>query len=193
MNYFDGLYALSEIAIHSNIPEGEIMKLSRFMNNKKVERIENDFPQLAKFIPYCDWYIIQGQNVLCIPAYIYDTYYATGLLPSLNNYDINPDTSKLEHWEYINPIMFQIHPETGFDFAKGFYPDCNLWNLFLSGCARMNYYEGKEVTLEQRIKYAIVEYMVRRPQFFTTEDFVENEILHRKYNKEKRDDFSRKV
>ena len=47
----------------------------------------------------------------------------------------------------------------------------------------MDYYEGKNVELEQRIKYAIVEYMIRRPQFFTTEDFVDNKILHKKYNK----------
>lgn len=84
--------------------------------------------------------------------------------------------------------MFEINPETNFDFAKKIFPNCNLWNLFLSGCARMDYYEGEDVTLEQRIKYAIVEYMIRRPQFFTTEDFVENEILHRKYKKEKIED-----
>ena len=58
-----------------------------------------------------------------------------------------------------------------------------IWDLFLSGSARMDYYEGKKTSLEQRIKYAIVEYMLKRPQFYTTEDFVDNEILHKKYNK----------
>ena len=186
MNYFDGLYTLIEIAINNNIPQNDMSVLVRLINNKEVEKIQEKFPKLAKFIPYCDWYIVQGKNMLCIPAYYYDTYQATGLLPNLENFDINPDVSKLEHWQYINPIMFEINPETGFEFAKNIYPDCNLWNLFLSGCARMNHYEGENIPLEQRIKYAIVEYMIRRPQFFTTEDFVENEILHKKYNKEKK-------
>lgn len=183
MNYFDGLYTFIEIAINNNIPEDDILTLTRLLNNKDIEKIQEKFPKLARFIPYCDWYIVQGKNMLCVPAYYYDTYQTTGLLPNLENFDINPDVDKLEHWQYINPIMFEINPETGFEFAKQFFPDCNLWNLFLSGCARMNYYEGKEILLEQRIKYAIVEYMIRRPQFFTTEDFVENEILHKKYNK----------
>ena len=47
----------------------------------------------------------------------------------------------------------------------------------------MDYYEGTRTDLEQRIKYAIVEYMLRRPQFFSTEDFVDNPILHKKYKK----------
>ena len=183
MNYFDGLYTLTEIAIHNNIPQDDIAKLARFIDNKQIEKIEESFPKLARFIPYCDWYIVQNKNMLCMPAYYYDTYQTTGLLPNLENFDINPDVSKLEHWQYINPIMFEINPETDFDFAKGVFPNCNLWNLFLSGCARMDYYGGENVSLEQRIKYAIVEYMVRRPQFFTTQDFVENPILHKKYNK----------
>ena len=53
----------------------------------------------------------------------------------------------------------------------------------MSGSARMNYYEEKDTDLEQRIKYAIVEYMVRRPQFYSIDDFYDNEILHRKYGK----------
>ena len=188
MDYFEGLYTFVELAINNNIPQNDMTKLIRFLKNKDTDGIEENFPKLAKFIPYSDWYIVQGKNMLCIPAYFYDTYQATGLLPNIENFDKNPDTSKLEHWQYINPIMFEINPETNFDFAKKIFPNCNLWNLFLSGCARMDYYEGEDVTLEQRIKYAIVEYMIRRPQFFTTEDFVENEILHRKYKKEKIED-----
>lgn len=183
MDYFEGLYTFVEIAIHNNIPQNYMQSLVKYIYNKETEKIEEKFPQLAKFIPYCDWYVIQGKNMLCIPAYCYDMYQSTGILPNLEKFDINPDINKLEHWEYINPIMFEINPETDFEFAKKIFPDCNLWNLFLSGCARMNYYEGKDITLEERIKYAIVEYMIRRPQFFTTEDFVENEILHKKYNK----------
>ena len=79
--------------------------------------------------------------------------------------------------------MFEIDPNSGFDFAKDIFKDCDIWNLFLSGCARMNYYQGKSTKLQDRIKYAIVEYMMKRPQFFTTEDFVENEVLIKKYRK----------
>jgi hypothetical protein len=52
----------------------------------------------------------------------------------------------------------------------------------------MDYYGGENIPLEQRIKYAIVEYMTRRPQFFTTEDFVENKILYKKYNKKEKNE-----
>ena len=183
MNYFDGLYTLTEIAINNNIPQNDMSTLIRLMKNKEKEKIQEKFPKLAIFLPYCDWYIVQGENMLCMPALYYDTYQDTGLLPNLENFDINPDVNKLEHWQYTNPIMFEINPDKGFEFAKNIYPKCNIWNLLLSGCARMDYYEGESIPLEQRIKYAIVEYMIRRPQFFTTEDFVENEILHKKYRR----------
>ena len=183
MNYFNSLYTLIEIAINNNIEKKRISNLSYYLNRKDVTSIKEKFPEISKFIPYCKWYIIQDKNILAMSAYIYDTYKDTGLLPNLENYDINPDKDRLEHWQYINPLVFEINPETQFEFAKEIYKDCNVWNLFLSGCARMNFYEGKNIDLEQRIKYAIVEYMIRRPQFFTTEDFIENPLLHKKYNK----------
>lgn len=183
MNYFDSLYTLIEIAINNNVDSKKINSLSYYLNKKDIDSIRQKFPELLKFIPYCKWYVIQEKNILAMSAYIYDVYRDTGLLPNLDNFDINPDIDKLEHWQYINPLVFEINPETGFEFAKKIYKDCDLWNLFLAGCARMDYYEGKNVELEQRIKYAIVEYMIRRPQFFTTEDFVDNKILHKKYNK----------
>lgn len=181
MNYFNNLYTLIEIAINHNMDEGRIFSLSHHLNNKDLFSVKEKFPELEKFIPYCDWYVIQGKNVLAMSAYLYDVYKQTGLLPDLRKVDINPDTEKLEHWEYINPIVFEINPGEGFQFAENIFKDCDIWNLFLSGSARMDYYEGKSVPLEQRIKYAIVEYMVRRPQFYSTEDFVDNEILHKKY------------
>lgn len=183
MNYFNNLYTLIEIAINNNIDKSRLSVLTRFMNKKDIEAIRRNFPELKKFLPYCNWYSIQGKNMLAMAAYVYDLYKESGLLPDLKNYDINPDINKLEHWQYINPIVFEINPETGFDFAKGIFPDCDVWNLFLSGSARMDYYEGKSTSLEQRIKYAIVEYMVRRTQFYSTNDFVDNEILHKKYKK----------
>lgn len=185
MNYFDSLYTLIEIAINNNIQQNKLSSLNYYLNKKDAASIKEKFPEISKFVPYCKWYVIQGKNMLAMSAYIYDLYKDTGLLPNLDNYDFNPDIEKLEHWQYINPLVFEINPESQFEFAKDIFKDCNIWNLFLSGCARMNYYEGQKIDLEQRIKYAIVEYMVRRPQFFTTEDFVENPILHKKYNKKK--------
>ena len=183
MNYFDSLYTLIEIAINNNVGKENISALSYYLNRKDIESIKNKFPVLSKFLPFCKWYVIQDRNMLAMSAYIYDTYKDTGILPNLENYDINPDKERLEHWQYANPLVFEINPDSDFEFAKNIYKDCNRWNLFLSGCARMNFYEDVDVTLEQRIKYAIVEYMLRRPQFFTTEDFVENPLLHKKYKK----------
>lgn len=183
--YFSNLYTLIEIAINNGVEKDKIRRLSVLMNNKNIKRIKNEFPEINKFIPYCKWYIIENKNILCMSAYYYDLYRETGLLPNLDNFDINPSRDKLEHWMYINPINFEINPEEGFEFAKKIYPDCNVWSLFLSGCARMNYYEEVDISLEQRIKYAIVEYMMRRTQFFTTEDFLDNEILHKKYKRRK--------
>lgn len=186
MNYFGSLYTLIEIAIHNNIGEGRIILLSKLLNDKNIDAIVEKYPELTKFIPYCNWYVIQERNVLAMSAYIYDIYKQTGLLPNIQDVDINPNINKLEHWQYINPLIFEINPETNFEFAKKIYKDCDIWNLFLAGSARMDYYEGKNTSLEQRIKYAIVEYMVRRPQFYSTEDFVDNEVLHKKYKKEEK-------
>ena len=183
MNYFDNLYTLLEIAINHNFSSANLSHLSRWLNEQNVDKIRENFPELKKFIPYCKWYVLQGRNVLAMSAYIYDMYKNTGLLPDLNIYDYEPDIKRLEHWEYVNPLYFEIRPDEDFEFAKNIFRDCNSWNLFLSGSARMDYYEGKHLSLEQRIKFAIVEYMMKRPQFYNTEDFVDNEILHKKYNK----------
>lgn len=185
MNYFNNLYTLIEIAINNNVEDKRLQSLSYYLNNKDIEKVKEKFPELLKFIPYCSWYIIQGRNILAMSAYMYDIYKTTGLLPNIDDIDINPDTEKLEHWQYINPLVFEINPENGFEFAEKIFENCNIWNLFLSGSARMDYYQGKSISLEQRIKYAIVEYMMKRPQFYSTEDFVDNKILHKKYkNKE---------
>ena len=186
MNYFGNLYTLIEIAINNNIEGNDLGILTKYLNNKDIDNIKKKYPELVKFIPYCDWYVIQGRNMLAMSAYVYDIYKQTGLLPNINDVDINPDTNKLEHWQYINPLVFEINPEKDFEFAKEIY-DCDVWNLFLSGSARMDYYEEKNTTLEQRIKYAIVEYMMRRPQFYTVEDFVDNEVLHKKYKKRRKE------
>lgn len=183
MNYFSGLYSLIEIAINNNVSSNRLRGLKEAINNKDFEKIRQNYPEVQKFIPYCKWYIIEGQNMLCMSAYIYDIYTETGILPDLTNYDINPNKDKLEYWQYITPISFEINPSEGFEFANKLFETEDIWNLFLSGSARMDYYQGEETTLEQRIKYAIVEYMIRRPQFYTIDDFVDNPILHKKYKK----------
>lgn len=185
MNYFDSLYTLIEIAINNNVKKSRLSSLSYYLNKKDEASIKEKYPELAKFMPYCKWYIIQERNMLAMSAYTYDVYRDTGLLPNLENYDINPDVGRLEYWQYVNPLIFEINPDSQFEFANVVFKDCNIWNLFLAGCARMNYYQEENIDLEQRIKYAIVEYMIRRPQFFTTEDFVDNPILHKKYKKDR--------
>lgn len=183
MNFMNNLYTLIEIGINNGISENKLKRLSFLMNKKDIDRIVEEFSSLSRFIPYCNWYIISNRNVLAMSAYIYDLYKDTGFLPDIENYDLEPDIDKLEHWQYINPYMVEIDPNSDFEFAKDIFKDCDIWNLFLSGCARMDYYQGKNTKLQQRIKYAIVEYMMKRPQFFTTEDFVENKILVKKYKK----------
>lgn len=185
MKFINNLYTLIEIGINNNYNLEKLKRLSFLMNKKCTEVIIKEFEELKLFIPYCQWYIINNRNVLAMSAYIYDLYKDTGILPDIENYDLEPSTDKLEHWQYINPYVIEIDPNTGFEFAKKIY-DCDIWNLFLSGNARMNYYEGENIKLEQRIKYAIVEYMMKRPQFFTTDDFVENEILIKKYRKKEK-------
>lgn len=183
MNFFSNLYSLLEIGINNNLNAEQLKRLSFLMQKKDIDRIVEEFPNFEKFIPYCNWYIIKNRNILAMSAYIYDLYKDTGFLPDINNYDLEPNIEKLEHWQYINPYMIEIDPNSGFDFAKNIFKNCDIWNLFLSGCARMDYYQGESISLQQRIKFAIVEYMLKRPQFFTTEDFVENEILVKKYRK----------
>lgn len=182
MKFINNLYTLVEIGINLNFSSERLRRLAFLMNKKDIDNLFLEFEELSKFIPYCQWYIINDKNILAMSAYIYDVYRDTGLLPDIKNYDLEPDINKLEHWQYINPYVIEIDPNTGFEFAKKIY-DCDVWNLFLSGNARMNFYENKNVKLEQRIKYAIVEYMMKRPQFFNTDDFVENEILTKKYRK----------
>lgn len=183
MKFLGNLYTLLEIAIHNNFASKDLYKLASLMYAKKVDKIQENFPILIKFIPYCKWYFINGKNVLAMSAYIYDLYINTGMLPDLENYDMDSDIDKLEHWQYINPYVFEINPNNGFEFAKEIFPDCDIWNLFLAGNSRMNYYQEEKITIEDRIKYAIVEYMLKRPQFFNTNDFVENPVLKQKYKK----------
>ena len=62
MNYFDSLYTLIEIAINNNVKKSRLSSLSYYLNKKDETSIKEKYPELAKFMPYCKWYIIQERN-----------------------------------------------------------------------------------------------------------------------------------
>ena len=126
IKFLSNLYTLIEIAINYNFNFSELKKLTDYMNNKDIDKIKSEFKVLSKFIPYCNWYILEQKNILAMSAYIYDLYKETGLLPNLNNYDFEPNKEKLEHWQYINPYIYEINPNEGFEFAKDFF-DCDIY------------------------------------------------------------------
>ena len=116
MKFINNLYTLIEIGINNNYTENQLKQLSLIMNKKNLNEIREIFPELTKFLPYCNWYIINNKNVLAMSAYIYDMYKNVGLLPDLENYDMDSSIEKLEHWQYINPYMFEINPARICDF-----------------------------------------------------------------------------
>ena len=105
MKFINNLYTLIEIGINNNYNSEKLRRLGFLMNKKDTDRIIEEFEELGKFIPYCQWYIINNKNVLAMSAYIYDLYKDTGVLPDIENYDLEPSTEKLEHWQYINPYV----------------------------------------------------------------------------------------
>lgn len=190
MNFFKGIYTLQEIAIHHNFCENDIRILSKLSAKKDINKISTKFPVLKKFIPYCELYKLSSKYFYGMPAYIYDTYTTTGFLIDIGLYDTKHDINKKEYWEYNPSITLDLKPQEGWEFAKEIFKgkDYNvsqedIWSIFLAGCARMDYYQNENTDIQQRIKYAIVEYMLKRPQFFTTDDFIDNPILHKKYKK----------
>lgn len=191
LNFFKGLYTLQEIAIHHNFDEKDIKLLSQYSTRKQLNKIAIKFPQLSKFIPYCEGYRKGKRYFYAMPAYLYDTYCATGFLVDMNNYDTKHDANKKEYWRYNPSISLDLKPQEDWEFAEKLFEkkgdiveNDDVWKIFLAGCARMDFYQGQETSVQQRIKYAIAEYMLKRPQFFTTDDFVDNPILHKKYSKE---------
>lgn len=190
MNFFNSLYTLQDIAIHHNLNSKDLRAITKYSNNKDLQSITKKCPFFRKFVKYCKSYETEDGNVYAIPAYIYDLYTDTGLLIDIDLFDRKQDKSKLNYWEYNPFINLELDLTTGWSFAKSVYKnkdskikDEDIWKMFLAGCARMDYYQNEEVDIEQRIKYAIVEYMLKRPQFFTTDDFIDNPILHKKYEK----------
>ena len=190
INFFNSLYTLQEIARHNNYGSKELSLLSRYSNKKQLNKISEKFPQLRKFLLYCESYKKDGKFFYALPAYIYDTYITTGFLPDMNQYDRKHNIDKKEYWKYNPFISLDIKPQEGWEFAEKLFGESvdqlqndDVWKIFLAGCARMDYYQDENTDIEQRIKYAIVEYMLKRPQFFTTDDFIDNPVLHKKYTK----------
>ena len=185
------LYTFEEIAINHNMPSYDIRKISKMSDKKQLNEIFKKYEFLKKFAPYCDSYKLDGKNVYAIPAYIYDVYTDTGNLINTEIYDEQPSKNKLEYWQYTSPICLELKLKEDWEFAnslieekyKGISSE-ELWNVFLSGCARMDYYQESQVDIQRRVKYAILEYMMKRPQFFYTSDFIDNPVLHLKYGKE---------
>lgn len=190
MTFFNGLYTLQDIAIHHNFDGTELASLTKLSNSKNIQAIAQKCPSLRKFIPYCKCYEKNGRNVYAMPAYIYDLYMQTGLLIDIDIYDTQPNKEKLNYWEYTPTINLELNLSNDWDFATEVYKEKNqkveqedIWKMFLAGCARMDYYQNEKVDIDKRVKYAIVEYMMKRPQFFTTDDFIDNPVLHKKYSK----------
>lgn len=189
---FNNLYTLEEIALHNNLTEKDITYIKTCITMDKINNIKERFPILSKFIPFCDYYKRKNgkktEVFLAMSAEIYDNYCITGYLPNINNYDMESDINKLEYWQYDPPMVFNIKPYEDWEFAneileKDGYDvqDGDIWRMFLAGNARMNYYTKSNITLEKRIKLAIMEYMLRRKHYFELDEFKENEILHIKY------------
>ena len=181
------VYTLQEMAIALNLPSEKISSINYYTGKEKLDSIFANMPILEKFKPFIFLAKIKGKKVYVISAKIFDNYLYTGLLPDKNTEYRVPDISKKEYWEYDSSYMYELNTKENWEFALDYFKDANIesediWNIFLAGCARINYYQDSEVSIDQRIKYALMEYMVRRPQFFTTDDFIDNPILHKKYN-----------
>lgn len=190
MNFFDGIYTLQEIAIHHNFCDNDVKIISKLSNKKNINKISSRFPMLKKFVPYCELYNFDNKYFYGMAAYIYDTYKKTGFLIDIGLYDLKHDINKKEYWQYNPSISLDLKPQDDWQFAENFFKDKDnkinsddIWKIFLAGCARMDYYQHENTDIQKRIKYAIVEYMLKRPQFFTTDDFIDNPILHKKYEK----------
>lgn len=190
INFFNTLYTLQELGIHQGFGSKELSLLSRFSNKKQINKIYEKFPKLRKFLPFCESYRKDNKFFYALPAYVYDTYIYTGFLIDINQYDKTHNLNKRNYWQYNPFISLDLKPQEDWDFAKEAFKtkgtdakDDDIWKIFLAGCARMDYYQDDTTEIQRRIKYAIVEYMLKRPQFFTTDDFIDNPILHKKYSK----------
>lgn len=188
-NILKYVYTLQEIGIALNLGTEEITSITYYSNKQNLDRIILDIPILKKFKPYIFFTKVGRKNLYVISSKIFDKYLLTGLLPDKNTEYREADLTKKEYWEYNSSYFFELNTKENWNFALSYFKDKDskveeedIWNIFLAGCARMNYYQGSNINIDQRIKFAIMEYMIRRPQFFTTDDFIDNPVLHKKYN-----------
>lgn len=188
-NILNNVYTLQEVGIALNLSTDEITKIKYFTSHENLEKILLNVPALEKFRPFIFFIKVEKKGLYVISAKIFDKYLLTGLLPEKNNEYRKPDLSKKEYWEYDSSYLYELETKSNWDFALSYFRQKDdrvesedIWNIFLAGCSRMNYFQGNDTDVEQRIKYAIMEYMIRRPQFFTTDDFIDNPLLHKKYN-----------
>lgn len=182
------VYTLQEMAIALNVPNEQTSCIYYFSKKEKLDKILFNIPVLEKFKPFL--FIIKHKKakVYVMSAKIFDQYLLTGLLPETGTEYREPDISKKEYWQYESSNFYELSTKDNWDFALNYFKQNdnnvegeNIWDIFLAGCARMNYYQDSNTDLDTRIKYAIVEYMMRRPQFFTTDDFIDNPLLHKQY------------
>ena len=198
MNILDGLYTTVEIAMHNGLRDDEIREVKRLSSGEKIKQLKEKYPLFDKFIPFLESYNIENgnkkQKVLAMSAEIYDYYCLTGLLPNLKEYDTEINNEKLDYWEYVPPLNYSMKLTDGWENVTDILKqnplfteieDGDIWKIWLAGNARMNYYTNSNTSLFKRIQFAIIEYMLKRPEFFNMQDFIENPALIKKYRKEK--------
>lgn len=181
------VYTLQEIANVLNLSLDDIAIINYYSKKKQLYEILSKVPKLKKFEPFLKLIKVQGKNLFIIPAIIFDKYLEIGILPDTGIDVKEPDINKKEYWEYNSSYIYEFNTKDNWEFALKYFRDKDyriesedIWNIFLAGCARMNYYQENNIDISQRIKYAIMEYMLRRPQYFNTDDFIDNPELRKK-------------
>lgn len=188
-NIINHIYTLQEIGMVLNLSQEEITTINYYSKKNKLDEIIIKIPVLKKFKPFIISTKIENKNYYAVAAKVFDTYLDTGLLPEINREYRQPDIEKKEYWEYNPSYFYELNTKENWEFALNYFKQKDpkielddIWGIFLAGCSRMNYYQNTDTDIDKRIKFAIMEYMVRRPQFFTTDDFVDNPLLHNKDN-----------
>lgn len=186
LNIFNYVYTLQEIAEVLDLDANSITLINYYSKRQEIDKICSNIPILSKFKPFLKLIQIKKKKIYVIPAKIFELYLETGLLPDTGIDYREPDINKKEFWEYNSSYFYELCTKNNWEFALDYFKKIDenieeedIWNIFLAGCARMNYYQESNIDVDQRIKLAIMEYMMRRPQFFTSNDFVDNPLLHK--------------
>ena len=176
LKYF---YTLSEIAIALNYTLEQRNAISFYARTRDLDKIIAAVPDLSKFKAYLQYMTINGKGIYVINAEVFDLYLETGILKDLGEDLKEADINKKEYWQYNSSSTFEFNTKDEWDFGIEYFKnkDSNIeqediWNIFLAGCARMDYEQEKSTPISQRIKYALMEYMIKRPQFFNSNDYL---------------------